>query len=402
MKNLLISGVMKNMQRVFFLFFLLCAPLQLFSQIKIIHGPYLQAMGEDEVTVVWVTDKPAVSWVEIAPAGDNSFYAEERPKYYQTSHGNKVVGVLNKITVHGLEKGTEYRYRVFSREVLSHSGHKVMYGDIASTNVYSRTPLRFRTLDGDKQEISFAVINDIHSRVDDLNALCKDIRYGTSDFVIFNGDMVSVMNSEEQFFAGFMDDAVRMFAGEVPVFFARGNHETRGSFSVHFPEYFPTTSGKLYYSFRQGPVHFIVLDAGEDKPDSDIEYSELAMFDDYRSKQAEWLKKEIEKEDFRSAKYRAVIIHIPPSGSGWHGPLDVQRKFLPILNNTGIDVMICGHTHRYMYIEPDQNLNDFPILINAHTTGLYIKASGNEMTVTRKDTEGKTLNTFTYRPSKSN
>ena len=78
------------------------------------------------------------------------------------------------------------------------------------------------------------------------------------------------MNDEAQFFGGFMDTATNMFAGEVPAFFARGNHETRGAFSVNFPEYFPTNSGKLYYAFRQGPVYFIVLDCGEDKPDSDI------------------------------------------------------------------------------------------------------------------------------------
>jgi hypothetical protein len=94
------------------------------------------------------------------------------------------------------------------------------------------------------------------------------------------------MNDEQQFFEGFMDKSVELFASEVPVYFARGNHETRGPFSVCFPDYFPTPTGKLYYSFRQGPVHFIVLDCGEDKPGSDIEYSGLAQFDAYRYRTA--------------------------------------------------------------------------------------------------------------------
>lgn len=42
------------------------------------------------------------------------------------------------------------------------------------------------------------------------------------------------MNDDQQFFSGFMDEAVNKFAGEVPVFFCRGNHETRGAFSVNF------------------------------------------------------------------------------------------------------------------------------------------------------------------------
>ncbi|MDR2039918.1 MAG: metallophosphoesterase, partial [Bacteroidales bacterium] len=370
------------MKNSFLIILFVVLPISAISQgIKITHGPYLQAVGENEVTIVWTTDKNAVSWVELAPSGSESFYSEERSPYYQTSNGNRVVGQLHKITISGLEKGTEYRYRIFSKEVLSYEGqHKVLYGNVVSSNVYSRKPFCFTTLDHNKQDISFVVINDIHSRVDDLQALTKDVKYGKTDMVILNGDMVSSMNDEQQFFSGFMDDAVKLFASEVPVFFARGNHETRGKFSVYFPEYFPTNTGKLYYSFRQGPVHFIVLDAGEDKPDSDIEYSGLAQFDAYRTEQQEWLKKELENELFKTAKYRIVVIHIPPLGSDWHGPLDVKKKFLPILDNAGITAMLCGHTHRYAYIDPDQT-HDFPILINAHTTGLTIYATQNEMVV---------------------
>ncbi|MDR1746208.1 MAG: hypothetical protein LBR49_02935, partial [Tannerella sp.] len=32
--------------------------------IRITHGPYLQNMSSEEVTVVWTTNKTAVSWVE--------------------------------------------------------------------------------------------------------------------------------------------------------------------------------------------------------------------------------------------------------------------------------------------------------------------------------------------------
>ena len=30
--------------------------------VKITHGPYLQNLSENEVTVVWTTDKPCKSW----------------------------------------------------------------------------------------------------------------------------------------------------------------------------------------------------------------------------------------------------------------------------------------------------------------------------------------------------
>src|SRR5690606_34237358 len=205
--------------------------LHLYSQeINISHGPYIQAVAENEVTIVWTTDVDAVSWVEVAPAGTNSFYGEEHPKYYETKNGNRVVGQLHKITIPNLEEGTEYRYRAFSKAVLMHEGHRVLYGNIASTNVYRQKPLRFRTLDKQKDSVSFLVLNDIHGRVDDLTALSKTVEFGKTDLVFFNGDMVSSMNDEQQFFDGFMDKAVELFASEVPAYFARGNHETRGPF----------------------------------------------------------------------------------------------------------------------------------------------------------------------------
>ena len=379
------------------LYSFLVLSLSLFSQeIQINHGPYIQAVDETQVTIVWTTTTDAVSWVELAPAGDNSFYSTEHPRYYQTKNGNRVVGQLHKVTITGLQKATGYRYRVFSKAVLKYEGHRLLYGNIASTNVYSKKPLRFHTSDTQKDSISFLVLNDIHGRVDDLAALSRNVVYGKTDLVFFNGDMVSSMVDEQQIFEGFMDKATELYASEVPVFFSRGNHETRGKFSVYFPDYFPTPTGRLYYSFRQGPVHFIVLDCGEDKPDSDIEYSDLAQFDAYRTEQQEWLKNEIQREEFKSAPHKIIVIHIPPVGSDWHGPKDIREKILPVLKNQGITAMICGHTHRFQYIGPDGGELDFPIIINAHTTSLEADATGDKMVIVRKDTEGKILNRFEF------
>jgi 3',5'-cyclic AMP phosphodiesterase CpdA len=365
------------------------------QDVEITHGPYLQKVGEHEATVVWTTDNYAVSWVELAPAGDDSFYSKERPQYYQTKDGNRVVGKLHSITITGLEPGTEYRYRIFSKAVMV---EQLTYGHIASSNVYKQKPLRFTTLDTDKPEISFVVLNDIHGRVGDLNALSNNVKYGKTDLMVFNGDMADDITDEQQFFSAFMDESVKLFAAEVPVFYVRGNHETRGLHSRYFSDYFPTNNGKLYYAFRHGPVHFIVLDSGEDKPDSDIEYSGLAQFDIYRSEQQEWLKKELQSKSFRSAPYKVVLIHIPPIDSGWHGTLEVRKKFLPLLNSIGITVMFCGDTHRYIYIDPKAGLHDFPVLVNAADTSLEVNVTQTEMTVKRKDVSGKELNEFTYYP----
>lgn len=105
------------------------------SAIEITFGPYLQQVGPDEAVVVWGTDARAVSWVETAPDDDLHFYAEERPKYFQTHLGRKVVGTLHRVRVDGLKPGTTYRYRVFSQEVTEENSYQVSYGRVASTRV---------------------------------------------------------------------------------------------------------------------------------------------------------------------------------------------------------------------------------------------------------------------------
>ena len=371
-----------------FLSFLIAA-----QNIEISHGPYLQAMDEDAVTIVWTTNKEAISWVEVAPDGTDSFYSQEHKQYYDTSHGNRVVDSLHRVKVEGLDPGTTYRYRIFSKEVLGYQGHRILFGNIASTDVYSKKPLRFTTLNPNKASINFKMVNDIHDRADMLHDMLHAVNPQNTDLVFFNGDMVSTVNSEKRIFEGFMDSAISMFASEVPAYLARGNHETRGQFSHRIPDYFPTINGKLYYNFTHGPVHFVVLDGGEDKPDSDIEYSELAQFDAYRDKQAKWLKKIVDSKEFKEAAYRVVVIHIAPVGSTWHGTLDLQRKFLPILNDANIDIMLCGHEHKHSYITPNAQVA-FPILINDNETYLDVNVDTNAMSILVKDRSGDELHKF--------
>lgn len=65
---------MRNWIIVFFVIFAARLSAHDGDSIKITHGPYLCDMSTDGVTVVWTTNKPALSWVEVAPAGEDHFY----------------------------------------------------------------------------------------------------------------------------------------------------------------------------------------------------------------------------------------------------------------------------------------------------------------------------------------
>ncbi len=360
------------------------------SAIKIISGPYLQNVGETESTIIWRTDKDATAWVEIAPDDGRHFYACEHPRTYATDLGRAVIGTVHKVTVKGLQPGTTYRYRVFSEEVLEQKPHHVSYGDVASTKVYRKSPLTLRTRSAGKDTLDFMMVNDIHGDNELLSDLLKDVDKKKTDFVLFNGDMVSFMNTEDQVFEGFVNGASKLFASETPFYMVRGNHETRGNGAKEFMRYFPTPTGKPYYTFRSGPVCFVVLDGGEDKPDNDIEYSRTSFFDDYRRDEADWLRETVASDEFRSAPFKIAVIHVPPVNTSWHGPIQTKELFLPILNEAGIDLMLCGHLHKHFFNEAGTDGAAFPILINSNNDIATFHADAGTLSLTVTSRDGKT------------
>lgn len=365
------------------------------ERIKISHGPYLQNVRQTEATFVWVANKPSVGWVELAPDDGSNYYAVERPKYFDTTNGVKNTATVHSVKVTGLKPGTRYRYRVYATEVLEHKWVDVTYGRTAAIDVFYSKPPVFTTRDTSKPETSFAVVNDIHARKGDITKLMQAADYKNKEMVIFNGDMISQLDNEEQIFTGFMDESIKVFAKEKPLYYVRGNHETRGTFATMCQRYFSPRDPHLYYMFSDGPVCFIVLDTGEDKPDNDIEYSGITAYDDYRTEQAEWLAQAVKSDEWRQAKWHVVIAHMPPRPAKdiWHGQEEVLRKFVPILNEVGTDVMLCGHLHRHILCPADNEVH-FPVVVNSLNHVISGRTEGRTMHLDMYDTEGNVVERF--------
>jgi hypothetical protein len=141
------------------------------------------------------------------------------------------------------------------------------------------------------------------------------------------------------------------------------------------------------------------LDGGEDKPDSCLEYYETAVYDQYRKEEAEWLKGVVESEECKRAKYRVVVMHMPPIGGKnmWHGPKHAGECFFPILNNANITVMLSGHTHRYSYNKPEETGAEFPILVNSNSTALKANIDANGIKISIIDMTGAVKYTHTFK-----
>lgn len=357
---------------------------------RISCGPWIQAASETEFTVVWTTTVNSAVWVEVAPDDGTHFYAKERPRYYQSHFGRRPTGTLHQVKISGLEKGTSYRYRIFQQAVLADEGNKrVVLGEPFGSDILKQKPYKVTTLDGSKNTCNFSIVNDIHANDSLLVELTKNIKPEEVDFMVFNGDMLTQIENRRQIEDGYLRSASMLFAGNMPLYAVRGNHEFRGSASYDFMSFFPTTTGLPYYTVKEGSVFTIFLDSGEDKTDQDIRFYGLSLTDQMREEQAEWLKKVVVSDDFKNASLRFVVIHMPPVSNGWHGPSEVNRLFVPILNEAGIDMMFCGHEHKLRYIKPGDQVNKFPILVNSNKHRVDVKVKDGVADIVVVDAKGK-------------
>ena len=370
---------------------------------KIVCGPYVQCMTETSFTVIWTTDVDAVAWVEVAPDDGTHFYNKERDKYYD-ARGNGVfpIGKIHKVVVDGLEPGSTYRYRVMNRGVIAYNGSgNVQYMHGSGTDVYKGEPHKITTFKEDYDTIRFDLYNDIHGKDSLFNRILSGAR-DNRDFVFLNGDMTSNISNEELIPKMYLGSAAKSLNGGLPLFASRGNHELRGRDAIKWLNYFQTTTGTPYYSFSIGDFFFVVLDACEDKPDSDIEYSGIVASKPYVERQGRWLKEVIASEECRNAKVRIAFCHVPPESKGWYGAAQMCNILVPPLNEAGFDAMFCGHIHRWRVAEPDGSISNagFPVICNANMERMEVTATKDASEISTFDIDGKNTHNHTLKLKK--
>ena len=142
----------------------------------------------------------------------------------------------------------------------------------------------------------------------------------------------------------------------------RGNHDTRGAFAEHLLDYVGNDKGCTYFPIRLGRLWFVLLDAGEDKPDEHEEYGDIADYSAMRQAQIEMLEEIIDNPD---KEYKADDVELRIALS--HVPLHCSKNFpemfakwTELLNKMGIHVMLAGHTHRVLFTTPENSPFDIP------------------------------------------
>ena len=202
------------------------------------------------------------------------------------------------------------------------------------------------------------------------------------DLLIMNGDIPAESKTKDDILSVFdMIGGITM--GERPVIYVRGNHDTRGRYAEEFTDYIGTDAGNTYFTFRLGNLWGVVLDCGEDKLDTSEEYGGIVSCHPFRQRQTEFLKRVIENADreYNAAGVtrRFAICHVPfmtdlmaGSGEKFDIERDIYAEWTSLLNQMGLDIMLCGHEHElFTYMPGDEGLRydtAFPVLIGSKPT----------------------------------
>lgn len=347
--------------------------------------PYLYSIQPDLMYVRWISNLQSLSWVEFGETrnlGQKAFSVTEG----MINANNRV----HEIALENLKPGKQYYYRIASRQINEYEKEEtIQFGE----TIYSEV-LNFTLPAENKTDSSWLVLNDIHDRPESFALLLKLNKNESFDYVFLNGDMFDFIVGEEQIIEHLIKPCTEVFASQKPMIFQRGNHEIRGSYNWHLKDYFSAPQ-KQYFTYHSGPVFVIVLDTGEEQVDMDFD-----RFDAYREKQAVWLEKVMQSDEYQTAKYKVVMMHIPPYYSfDQKGSRHIKKIFSPLFDQYKIDLVIAGHTHTYGVHPPVKGQHDYPVIIGGgpipgNRTLIKVKANVEQLHVEMLKDDGSLVGEY--------
>lgn len=337
------------------------------------------------ITVMWHTNVPAYSWVEYGTDTTNMQIA-------RTIVDGQVIcnDYFNKVRITGIIPGVKYYYRVCSREITLYEAYRKEFGETAATPFSS-----FILPPASGTDFTAVIFNDLHKQEATMNALYQQVKDILYDFVVFNGDCIDDPKNEDEAVYHIAMQCGLVGADHIPVFYLRGNHEIRNAYSIGLRNLFDYTGDKTYGAFNWGDTRFVMLDCGEDKPDTTQVYYGLNDFTQLRLDQKGFLKEELSGHDFKKATRKVLLNHIPLYGRG--GSYNPSAElWQPLLAKAPFDVNISAHIHRHSYYPKKEMGNNFPVVVGGSqridaSTVMVLQKKGKEMTLRVLNTKGEVL-----------
>ena len=323
---------------------------------SIVRGPYLQKASDSQINIKWKTDLSAKCRILYGTSLNN----------LNDSIVEIAENTVHELTIPNLLPETKYYYEI---------------KDSLGTQKESASDLYFQTHPTPSTEVPLTawILGDCGTGNNDARAV-RDAYYdyigtGHTDMILFLGDNAYTDGTDQQYQDAIFENMYEDKLQNSIAWSCLGNHDghSADSDSQTGPYYdifsFPTAgesggvaSGtEAYYSFDYGNVHFIILDSYEtDRSVGGAMYN--------------WCLSDIQNT---TAKWIVAIWHHPPYTKGSHDSdqesnlIQMRERFLPILEDNGVDLVLSGHSHSYersYYLNGHYgNSNSFDSL--THTVG---------------------------------
>ncbi|KAI8981423.1 Metallo-dependent phosphatase-like protein [Pilobolus umbonatus] len=163
------------------------------------------------------------------------------------------------------------------------------------------------------------------------------------DYLIHAGDAVQNYRSLRQWQTDYASPlTIHKIGQTTPIIYAHGNHDFDSQGEYIYTRRNPTSQDPWFaFSMGNGAIRFIVLDSNVDW-----------------MKQDNWLRQELQSSEFKSAKFRIVVVHVPPfleywDPEGWFQLRQsewgafIRQRYVPLFEQYGVDLVISGHQHNY-------------------------------------------------------
>lgn len=229
-------------------------------------------------------------------------------------------GTRLRAALDGLSAGQSVPYRI-------RAGERLLFEGVLRTSKARGADFRF------------LVFGDSGRATREQFALARQMARCAPDLLVHTGDLVypegKRSDYEDKFFRPY-----RELLSEIPLWPTLGNHddskEERGDpyrEVFELPANGPRgVTAENNYWFEYGEARFVVLDSN-------------ATSDKLAQLVAPWARAVLGEP---GPTWRFVVFHHPPYTAGQHKPhMAIREALVPIFEETGVDIVLCGHDHLY-------------------------------------------------------
>lgn len=305
------------------------------------RSPYLQVGSQTGITIRWRTNIASNSRVELGTSPGN----------FTILVDDAAMTTEHEIPVSGLTPDTKYYYRIGTSTQVLQAG---------TDNFFTTVPA------AGSRKVRIAAFGDCGRNENNFqaNTLAQYRNYLSSNGIdaadawILMGDNAYNSGTEAEYNSNFFSVYGSSILKNHKLYPSPGNHDYANSDSrkddknvPYFNLFSMPTQGeaggvasnsKAFYSFDIGDIHFLSLDSyGEE--------ANLAMYDT-TGPQVSWIKADLAAN---TRKWVVAYWHHPPYTKGSHNSdgegdlINIRENFIRILENHGVDLIICGHSHVY-------------------------------------------------------